>query len=165
MISGGGRSHGSQGISDGLIRCPKTLPQIKKRLSSSDPQITPRARLAELAMAALVEKERLKTQTLLEEAKREAAEREREMEERTTKLLEEERNRNDNANRALYKLIVIMCEKNGQAPPPMLQIASATTHGSRQASTNPSASANVGTPTGPSPPSGTGAAPTIPTPP
>ncbi|XP_044432031.1 uncharacterized protein [Triticum aestivum] len=119
MISGGGRSHGSQGISDGLIRCPKTLPQIKKRLSSSDPQITPRARLAELAMAALVEKERLKTQTLLEEAKREAAEREREMEERTTKLLEEERNRNDNANRALYKLIV--------APPPMLQIASATT--------------------------------------
>ena len=51
MISGGGRSHGSQAIGDGLIRCPRTLPQIKKRLSSSDPEITPRARLAELAMA------------------------------------------------------------------------------------------------------------------
>ena len=46
-------------------------------------------------LQALVEKERLKTQALLEEAKREAAEREREMEERTAKLLEEERNRND----------------------------------------------------------------------
>ena len=44
---------------------------------------------------------------LLEEAKREATEREREMEERTAKLLEEERNRNDNANRALYKLIMV----------------------------------------------------------
>ena len=55
----------------------------------------------------LVEKERLKTQALLEEAKREAAEREREIEERTAKLLEEERNRNEASNRALYKLIVI----------------------------------------------------------
>ena len=26
MISGGGRSHGSLAIGDGLIRCPKTLP-------------------------------------------------------------------------------------------------------------------------------------------
>ena len=51
MISGGGRSHGSQAIGDGLIRCPKTLPQIKKRLSSSDPEITPRAWPAEIAMA------------------------------------------------------------------------------------------------------------------
>ena len=51
MISGGGRSHGSQAIGDGLIHCPKTLPQIKKRLSSSDPEITPRARPAEIAMA------------------------------------------------------------------------------------------------------------------
>ena len=46
-------------------------------------------------LQALVENERLKTQALLEEAKREAAERERELEERTAKLLEEERNRND----------------------------------------------------------------------
>ena len=50
MISGGGRSHGSLAIGDGLIRCPKTLPQIKKRLSSSDPEITPRARPVEIAM-------------------------------------------------------------------------------------------------------------------
>ena len=62
-------------------------------------------------MQAIVEKERLKTKELLEEAKREAqreaVEREREMEERTAKLLEEERNRNDSANRALYELIVV----------------------------------------------------------
>ena len=58
-------------------------------------------------MQALVEKERLKTQALLEEAKREAAERQREMEERTAKLLEEERNRNEASNRALYELIMV----------------------------------------------------------
>ena len=58
-------------------------------------------------MQAMVEKERLNTQALLEEAKREAAERERELEERTAKLLEEERNRNYSANRALYELIVV----------------------------------------------------------
>ena len=62
-------------------------------------------------LQAIVEKERLKTKELVEEAKREAqreaAEREREMEERTTKLLEEERNQNDSANRALYELIVV----------------------------------------------------------
>ena len=51
MISGGGRSHGSQAIGDGLIRCPKTLSQIKKRLSSSDPEIMPRARPAKLGVA------------------------------------------------------------------------------------------------------------------
>ena len=51
-------------------------------------------------LQALVEKERLNTQALLEAAKREAAEREREMEERTAKLLEEERNRNELSNRA-----------------------------------------------------------------
>ena len=59
-------------------------------------------------MQALVEKERLKTQALLEEAKREAAEREREMEERTAKLLEEERNRNEASHRALYELLVVL---------------------------------------------------------
>ena len=58
-------------------------------------------------LQALVEKERLNTQALLEEAKREAAEREREMEERTAKLLEEERNRNEASNRDLYELIVV----------------------------------------------------------
>ena len=58
-------------------------------------------------MQAMVEKERLNTQALLEEAKREAAERERELEERTTKLLEGERNRNEASNRALYELIMV----------------------------------------------------------
>ena len=58
-------------------------------------------------LQAIVEKERLKMKELVEEAQREAAEREREMEERTAKLLEEERNRNDSANRALYELIVV----------------------------------------------------------
>ena len=60
-------------------------------------------------MQAIVEKERLKTKELVEEAKREAQReaKEREMEERTAKLLEEERNRNDSANRALYELIVV----------------------------------------------------------
>ena len=58
-------------------------------------------------LQAMVEKERLNTQALLEEAKREAAEREREMEERTAKLLEEERNRNEASHRALYELIVV----------------------------------------------------------
>ena len=134
-------------------------------MSSSDPEITPRARSTELAITAAVEKERLKTQALLEEAKREVAEREREREERTPKLLEEERNRNEASHRALYELIMTMCEKNDRAPPSMPQIDPATMLCSQQASTNPSASANAGTPTGPSPPSATGATPTIPTPP
>ena len=48
MISGGGRHHGSLAIGDGLIRCTSTLPQIKKRQTSSDPEIRPRARPMEL---------------------------------------------------------------------------------------------------------------------
>ena len=48
MISGGGRSHGSLAIGDGLIRCTSTLPQIKKRQTSSDPEIRRRARPMEL---------------------------------------------------------------------------------------------------------------------
>ena len=58
-------------------------------------------------LQALVEKERLKTQAFLEKAKREAAERERELEERMVKLLQEERNLNEASNRALYELIVV----------------------------------------------------------
>jgi hypothetical protein len=49
----------------------------------------------------------VKTQELLAEANRQAAEREREIEERMARLLEEERNRNDTANRALYELFVV----------------------------------------------------------
>ena len=60
-------------------------------------------------LQALVEKERLNTQELLEEAKREAAERERERKEKTDKLLEEERNRNEASHRALYELLVVRC--------------------------------------------------------
>ena len=60
-----------------------------------------------VVLQAAVEKERLKTQALLEEAKREAAEREREREEKTAKLLEEERNRNEASHGALYELIVV----------------------------------------------------------
>ena len=58
-------------------------------------------------MQAALEKERAKTQELLAEAKRQASERERELEERTATLLEEERNRNDASNRALYELFVV----------------------------------------------------------
>ena len=58
-------------------------------------------------LQTIVEKERLKTHALLEEAKREAAEREREMEERTAKLLEEERNRNEASHQGLYELLVV----------------------------------------------------------
>jgi hypothetical protein len=49
MISGGGRSHGSIAIRDGLIRCPLTLPEIKARQSSSAPKTRPRQRPVELA--------------------------------------------------------------------------------------------------------------------
>ena len=55
-------------------------------------------------MQAIVEKERLKTKELVEETKREA---QKEMEEMASKLLEEERNRNDSSNRALYELIMV----------------------------------------------------------
>ena len=58
-------------------------------------------------MQAIVEKERLNAQALLEQAKREAAERERELEVRTTKLLEGERNWNEASNRVLYELIMV----------------------------------------------------------
>ena len=52
MLSGGGRYHGSVAIGDGLIRCPRTLPEIKKHQMSSDPKIRPRPRPMELAIKA-----------------------------------------------------------------------------------------------------------------
>ena len=58
-------------------------------------------------MQAAIEEERAKTQELLAEERRHAAEREREIEERTARLLEEERNRNDLANRAIYELFAV----------------------------------------------------------
>ena len=50
MISGGGRSHGSIAIGDGLIHCPSTLPEIKARQTSSAPEIRPRPWPMELAV-------------------------------------------------------------------------------------------------------------------
>lgn len=60
-----------------------------------------------MVLQAILEKERLNTQALLAEANRQAAERERYLEERIASLLEEERNRNDTSHRALYKLLVV----------------------------------------------------------
>jgi hypothetical protein len=60
-----------------------------------------------VVLQAALEKDRAKTQELLAEAKRQAAERERELEERTAPLLEEERNRNDASHRAMYELLVV----------------------------------------------------------
>ena len=50
MISGGGRSHGSIAMGDGLICCPSTLPEIKARQSSSAPEIRPREWPVQLAI-------------------------------------------------------------------------------------------------------------------
>ena len=58
-------------------------------------------------MQAAIEEGRAKTQELLAEVRRQAAEREREIDERTARLLEEERNRNDLANRAIYELFAV----------------------------------------------------------
>src|SRR3954470_22005671 len=50
MISGGGRRHGAMAIGDKLIRCDKTLPEIKVRQMRSSPAIRPRARPIDLAI-------------------------------------------------------------------------------------------------------------------
>ena len=57
-------------------------------------------------MQAAIQSERDRTEKLLAEAA-EAAERQRELEERTTKMLEEERARNDMQARAMYELLVV----------------------------------------------------------
>ena len=54
-------------------------------------------------MQAAIQTERDRTEKLLAEA----AERQRELEERTTKMLEEERARNDMHARAMYELLVV----------------------------------------------------------
>ncbi len=58
-------------------------------------------------LQAAIQREREKTQALLQERDRQAAEKERELEERTARMLEEERARNDMANRAMYELLVV----------------------------------------------------------
>ena len=74
--------------------------EIKKRQARSIPEIRPRPRPMELAIEA-------RAQELLVEATRQAAQRERELEERTASLLEAERSRNDAGHRALYELLVV----------------------------------------------------------
>ena len=54
-------------------------------------------------MQASIQSERDRTEKLLAEA----AERQRELEERTTKMLEEERARNDMQARAMYELLLV----------------------------------------------------------
>lgn len=54
-------------------------------------------------LQAAIQSERDRTEKLLAEA----AERQRELEERTTKMLEEERARNDMQARAMYELLVV----------------------------------------------------------
>ena len=50
MIAGGGRPHGLIAIGDGLIRCPRTFPEIKARQTSSCPEIRTRPRPVDLAI-------------------------------------------------------------------------------------------------------------------
>ncbi|KAI4987344.1 hypothetical protein ZWY2020_020144 [Hordeum vulgare] len=115
MIAGNGRPHASIAIGDGLIRCPSTLWQIKARQTSSCPEITRRPWPVELAIEAAIQKERDAMQAAMAEKDKAI----RELEERTTALVEAERARNDASNRAIYELFVSMCEKNGQVPSPM----------------------------------------------
>ena len=56
-----------------------------------------------MVLQAAIQSERDRTEKLLAEA----AERQRELEERTTKMLEEERARNDMQARAMYELLVV----------------------------------------------------------
>jgi hypothetical protein len=60
-----------------------------------------------VVLQAALQKERATTQALLEERDRVAAEKELLAEEKTARLLEEERARNDAAHRAMYELLVV----------------------------------------------------------
>ncbi|KAI5001111.1 hypothetical protein ZWY2020_011070 [Hordeum vulgare] len=103
MIAGNGRPHGSIAIGDGLIRCPSSLRQIKARQTSSCPEITRCPRPVELAIEAPIQKEREAMQATMVEKDKEI----RELEERTTALVEAERARNDASTRAIYELFVL----------------------------------------------------------
>ena len=58
-------------------------------------------------MQDALQSERDRTQALLAERDREAEEKQRELEERTARLMEEERAWNDMQNRAMYELLVV----------------------------------------------------------
>uniref|UniRef100_A0A8I6YBI2 Uncharacterized protein n=1 Tax=Hordeum vulgare subsp. vulgare TaxID=112509 RepID=A0A8I6YBI2_HORVV len=111
MIAGNRRPHGSVAIGDVLIHCPSTLRQIKARQTSSCPEITRRPRPVELAIEAAIQKEREAMQAAMAEKGKEI----RDLEERTTALVEAERARNDASNRAIYELFVSMCDKSGKS--------------------------------------------------
>ncbi|KAI5006792.1 hypothetical protein ZWY2020_034035 [Hordeum vulgare] len=102
MIASNGRPHGLIAIADGLIHCPSTLRKIKARQTSSCPEITRRPRPVELSIEAAIQKEREAIQAAMAEKDKEI----RELEERTTALVEAERARNDASNRAIYELFV-----------------------------------------------------------
>ncbi|KAI5016424.1 hypothetical protein ZWY2020_006275 [Hordeum vulgare] len=84
-----------------------------------------------VANQAALEKERLTSQAALQAALDEK-------DHTTTRLLEEERARNEAGQRALYELFVGLCEKSGQVPPPMPVFSSIGTNNSRAASHDPS---------------------------
>ena len=58
-------------------------------------------------LQAALQSERDRTQALMAERDRQAAGKERELEERTARMLEEERARNDTAHLAMYELLVV----------------------------------------------------------
>jgi len=60
-----------------------------------------------VVLQAAIQKEREATKELLAERDQQATEKERELEERTAKMLEEERSRNDMVNRGMYELLVV----------------------------------------------------------
>ena len=127
MIAGNGRPHGSIAIGDGLIRCPSSLRNIKAHQTSSCPELTRRPWPVELAievslmdstifphyvvrwnqydymLQAAIQKEREAMQAAMAEKDKEI----RELEERTSALVEAERARNDASNRAIYELFVV----------------------------------------------------------
>ena len=100
MLFGDGRKHGSVAIGDGLIHCPRSLPEIKKRQMKSLPEMRPQPQPMDLAVEA-------RAQELVAEATRQVEEKVREMEERTTNLLEAERNQNDASQWGLYEILVV----------------------------------------------------------
>ncbi|KAI4988652.1 hypothetical protein ZWY2020_035892 [Hordeum vulgare] len=115
MIAGNGRPHDWIATGDGLIRCPSTLRQIKPRQTSSCPEITHRPRPVELAIEAAIQKER----EAMQEAMAEKDKKIRELEERTTALVEAEMARNDASNRATYELFMNISRNASHDPSTM----------------------------------------------
>jgi tRNA(Ile2) C34 agmatinyltransferase TiaS len=60
-----------------------------------------------VVLQAALQSERDRTQALLAERDRQVEEKQRELEEKTARLMEEERARNDMQNRAMYELLMV----------------------------------------------------------